>query len=118
MTALKLWTEGSAWFSGEQDAKGRLAPGRYADIAVLSADYFAVPESEISSLVSVLRLVGGRIVHGAAEYGELAPPLPPVLPEWSPVRAMAAISTPLGRTRITAGARCIATGMPRSRLRG
>lgn len=26
-TALKLWTQGSAWFSGEGDVKGTIAPG-------------------------------------------------------------------------------------------
>jgi predicted amidohydrolase YtcJ len=30
--ALRLYTVGSAWFSGEEDAKGRITPGRYAGI--------------------------------------------------------------------------------------
>jgi predicted amidohydrolase YtcJ len=41
-TALRLWTHGSAWFSGEDEVKGTLAPGKYADLAVLSADYLSV----------------------------------------------------------------------------
>ena len=36
-TALRLWTQGSAWFSGESQLKGTLAPGMYADLAVLSS---------------------------------------------------------------------------------
>src|SRR3546814_16990664 len=36
-TALRLWTQGSAWFSGERGVKGTLAPGQYADLAILSA---------------------------------------------------------------------------------
>jgi predicted amidohydrolase YtcJ len=88
-TALRLWTEGSAWFSGEEGRKGRLAPGRYADLAVLSADYFAVPAAEIRGLSSVLTLVGGRVVHGAGDFAGLAPPLPPASPSWSPVGAFA-----------------------------
>ncbi len=84
-TALRLWTEGSAWFSGEEDRKGRLAPGRYADVAVLSADYFSVPAAEIRGITSVLTVVGGRIVHGADTFADLAPPLPPASPGWSPV---------------------------------
>jgi predicted amidohydrolase YtcJ len=83
--ALRLWTEGSSWFSGEQDRKGRLAPGQFADLAVLSGDYFDVPEDSIGDLASVLTVVGGRIVHGAGDFAHLAPPLPPAAPDWSPV---------------------------------
>jgi hypothetical protein len=56
-----------------------------ADVAVLSRDFFAVPEVEIQTLESVLTLVGGRVVHAAQEFAALAPPLPPVSPAWSPV---------------------------------
>ncbi|MET4701757.1 putative amidohydrolase YtcJ [Constrictibacter sp. MBR-5] len=83
--ALRLWTAGSAWFSGEQDVKGTLQAGRYADVAVLSDDYFAVPEEAIKDIVSVLTIVGGRPVHGAGDFRDLAPPLPPPSPDWSPV---------------------------------
>jgi len=46
-TALRLWTEGSAWFSTEDGKKGRIAAGQFADLAVLGADYFSVPAEEI-----------------------------------------------------------------------
>jgi len=84
--ALALWTTGSAWFSGEQDVKGRIAVGQYADLAVLSSDYFSIPEVEIKNLHSVLTMVGGDIVHGTGDFTPLAPPLAPVSPGWSPVR--------------------------------
>lgn len=83
--ALRLWTQGSAWFSNEQDSKGTLEAGKVADLAVLSADYFSVAEEQIKSLESVLTLLGGRAVYGAAEFSDLAPPPLPVVPEWSPV---------------------------------
>src|SRR5262249_10534677 len=41
--ALRLFTVGSAWFSRDDDAKGRIANGQLGDLAVLSDDYFAVP---------------------------------------------------------------------------
>jgi predicted amidohydrolase YtcJ len=85
--ALSLWTRGSAWFSGEQDVKGAIAAGQYADLAVLSADYFSVPAEEIKDLSSVLTMVGGEVVHGSGGFSDLAPPLPPASPDWSPVRA-------------------------------
>jgi predicted amidohydrolase YtcJ len=83
--ALRLWTRGSAWFSAEEDRKGAIAPGHFADVAVLSKDYFAVPEDEIKTIESVLTVVGGKIVHAAEGFAALAPPLPPVSPGWSPV---------------------------------
>lgn len=86
--ALRLWTQGSAWFSGEADAKGTLTPGAHADLAVLSADYFAVAPEDIRGIESVLTVTGGRIVHGAGDFGPLAPPLPPAAPDWSPVNAV------------------------------
>jgi predicted amidohydrolase YtcJ len=83
--ALRLWTHGSAWFSNEQATKGTLEPGKVADLAVLSADYFSVAEERIKSLESVLTLLGGRPVYAAAEFSDLAPPPLPVEPQWSPV---------------------------------
>ena len=87
--ALGLWTHGSAWFSGEADVKGRLAPGMYADLAVLSADYLAVPPEEIRRLNSVLTVVGGKVVYGEGDFSDLSPPLPPASPSWSPVNTEA-----------------------------
>ena len=85
-TALGLYTRGSAWMSREDDVKGRIAPGQYADFTVLSADYFQVPDVEIRNIVSVLTVVDGKIVYGADEFSDVAPPLPPVSPDWAPVR--------------------------------
>jgi predicted amidohydrolase YtcJ len=84
--ALRRYTIGSAWFSGEEDKKGAIRGGQLADLAVLSADYFSIPEEEIKAIESVLTVVGGKIVHGAAEFSNLSPPPLPVLPEWSPVK--------------------------------
>ena len=83
--ALQLWTHGSAWFSTEQARKGRLAPGQFADCALLSADYFAVAEDDIPDITSVLTVVDGRIVHGTGPFAPHAPALPAPMPDWSPV---------------------------------
>lgn len=87
-TALRLWTEGSAWFSGEADLKGTLSPGKYADLAVLSADYMTVPPQEIRRINAVLTVVGGNVVYGEGDYASLSPPLPPASPSWTPVGAI------------------------------
>ena len=70
--ALRLYTEGSAWFSSEEDARGRLAPGWAADLAVLSGDYFGVPDEEIGALRSELTLCGGDVVHAAPAFEGVA----------------------------------------------
>ncbi len=84
--ALRLYTVGSSWFSSEDGKKGSIAPGQLADLAVLSADYFSIPEDEIKQLESVLTIVGGKVVHAAREFSKLAPPALPVSPDWSPVK--------------------------------
>jgi len=82
--ALRLYTEGSAWFSGDEGGKGRIVAGQLADLAVLSEDYFRVAEEDIKRIESVLTVMGGRVVHASSEFGNLAPPLPPVSPDWAP----------------------------------
>ncbi|MDC3956978.1 amidohydrolase [Polyangium jinanense] len=84
--ALRLWTERNTWFSSEEGKKGQIKVGQLADLAVLSADYLTVPEDEIQDIESVLTILGGKVVHGAEEHASLAPPLPPAMPDWSPVR--------------------------------
>lgn len=83
-TALRLYTEGSAWFSGDDGKKGRIAAGQLADLAVLSADYFTVPEEQIKGIEALLTIMDGKIVHGSGDFANLAPPLPPVSPDWAP----------------------------------
>jgi predicted amidohydrolase YtcJ len=83
-TALRLYSEGSSWFSGDAGIKGRIAVGQLADLAVLSADYFTVPVEEIKGIEAMLTIMGGSIVHAAGEFSRLAPPLSPVSPDWSP----------------------------------
>ncbi|MBO1420298.1 amidohydrolase, partial [Streptomyces sp. FH025] len=53
-TALAMYTTAGAALTGEQDVKGVLRSGCYGDLAVLSEDYFTVPEPEIPSIESLL----------------------------------------------------------------
>lgn len=87
-TALRLWTEANTWFANEQGKKGQIKAGQLADLAVLSDDYFSVPESEIVHLRSVLTILGGKVVHGDGDYSPLSPDLPAPMPDWSPVATM------------------------------
>jgi len=86
--ALRLYTVGSAWFSGEEEVKGKIAPGQLADFAILSADYLTVPEEQIRRIESVLTVTGGDVVYSASPFTTFTPePLPPMSPAWSPVAA-------------------------------
>ena len=66
--ALRMYTIGSAWFSGDTQRKGSIEVDKLADLAVLSADYLTVPEDQIRSLESLLTLVGGRVVYSAGRF--------------------------------------------------
>jgi predicted amidohydrolase YtcJ len=63
--ALKLYTANNGWFLREEDQLGTIEPGKLADLAVLSDDYFAVPDESLKKIRSVLTVVGGQIVHNA-----------------------------------------------------
>jgi predicted amidohydrolase YtcJ len=114
--ALRRYTVGSAWFSGEEDKKGSVAAGQLADLAVLSADYFSVPEEEIKRIESVLTVVGGKVVYGTGEFERLAPPLPPVSPDWSPVKGYGGYHQPRPEATVPAHA-CAHTSRLRRLLR-
>jgi predicted amidohydrolase YtcJ len=86
-TAIRLYTEGSAWFSTESGRKGALITGQYADLAVLDRDVMRVAENDIQDTASLLTVVGGRIVWAAGPFGEHAPALLPAAPSWTPVAA-------------------------------
>ncbi|MFL2555148.1 MAG: amidohydrolase family protein [Candidatus Rariloculaceae bacterium] len=56
------------WFTKEDDTLGGIDIGRFADLAVLSADVFdptVVSDEEIRKMTSVLTIVAGEIVHDA-----------------------------------------------------
>ena len=82
--ALRLYTQGSSWFSTEDGAKGELREGQLADFAVLTNDYFNIPAEDIKNLESQLTVVGGEVVHGSHDFESLAPPALPSALDWAP----------------------------------
>jgi len=83
--ALALHTRANAWFSGEVGSKGQLDVGQLADFALLTADYFEVPDEDVRHIASILTVMDGRVVYADGDFHalDLAPPSP--LPEWSSV---------------------------------
>jgi len=83
--ALRMWTENVTWFSNEEGKKGRIAVGQLADLMVPDRDFLRCPEDEIADTTSLLTVVGGKVVYGAGPFGSYDPPMPPAMPDWSPV---------------------------------
>jgi predicted amidohydrolase YtcJ len=69
--ALRMYTEGAAWFSSDDHDLGSFVGGKYADLAVLSHDYLTVPEQTIRRIESVLTMLGGRVVHAAGPFSAI-----------------------------------------------
>jgi len=61
--ALRCATANGAYLTFDEDKKGTLQPGRFADLAVLSADPLTVEEPKIAGIVSQMTMVGGKIVY-------------------------------------------------------
>jgi len=69
--ALRMYTMGSAWMTADDGRKGSIEVGKFADLAVLNADYLTVPEEQIRNLESLLTVVGGRIVYASGPFAKL-----------------------------------------------
>jgi predicted amidohydrolase YtcJ len=85
LTALKLYTQGSASLINQQGDRGTLKAGYLADLAVLSDDYLKTDAAKIRDIHSLLTILDGKIVYGEGEFKAVAPAQPKAMPAWSPV---------------------------------
>jgi predicted amidohydrolase YtcJ len=85
-TALRMWTENVTWFSNEEGKKGRIESGLFADLIVPDRDFMSCPDADIADTTSTLTVVGGKVVFASGPFAELDTPIPPAMPDWSPVR--------------------------------
>ena len=60
--ALKMFTIWAAHSTFEEDVKGSLEAGKYADLVVLSENYMSVPLKEITDITPILTMVGGKVI--------------------------------------------------------
>jgi len=86
-TALEIYTRGSAWFSQEQQKKGDIQVGMFADLAVLDRDYFSVSDEAVKGIEAELTVVDGKIVYAKGDFSSYSPPSIPILPDWSPTNS-------------------------------
>jgi predicted amidohydrolase YtcJ len=68
MEALRCATINGAYLTFDEAKKGSLETGKFADLAVLSADPLTVAAEELSGVTSRMTMVGGRIVHETAGW--------------------------------------------------
>lgn len=59
--ALASYTINNATAAFEENVKGSITPGKWADLVVLSGDFFAVPEADIPDIQIDITIVGGQI---------------------------------------------------------
>ena len=63
--AVIAYTRTAAYAEFAEKEKGSLAPGKLADLAVLSQDIFTVPSDNLPETVSVMTIVGGKMIYDA-----------------------------------------------------
>jgi predicted amidohydrolase YtcJ len=61
--AVRAYTSGSAFAEMEESRKGTIATGMLADLAMLSQDIFTVPPDALPSTVSLMTIIGGKVVY-------------------------------------------------------
>ena len=62
-TAVDNYTTGSAYATFEEEVKGRIKPGFYADLVMLDKDIFSIPPEEIKNARVLMTMVEGQIVY-------------------------------------------------------
>ena len=67
--ALRSYTASAAHATFEDNVKGTLAPGKLADVTVLSRDILTVPDEEILGTKILFTIVGGRVAFRSPEAG-------------------------------------------------
>jgi len=70
--ALEMYTRNAAFMANDDDTRGTLEPGKFADLAVLSADYLTAPVQDIGRIKSLLTMVGGKVVYAGEPFANLA----------------------------------------------
>lgn len=67
--AVRAYTLGAAYASGEERVKGSITPGKLADLVVLSQDIFAIPPMAILDTEVEATILDGQFVYGSGVTG-------------------------------------------------
>jgi predicted amidohydrolase YtcJ len=69
--ALRLITRNHWYLTFEEDSKGVIAPGRYADLIVLAEDIMTVPVKRIEQMNVLMTMVGGKVVFRHGDFAKV-----------------------------------------------
>jgi predicted amidohydrolase YtcJ len=58
-----MWTVNAAYLSFDEDVKGSLEPGKYADFVIIDRDILTCPEDEIREIKVIETVLGGKSVY-------------------------------------------------------
>jgi predicted amidohydrolase YtcJ len=61
--ALKMFTRYPAFAAFEEDRRGSIEPGKWADLTVLDHDIMTIPEADILTTRNVMTVIAGEIVY-------------------------------------------------------
>ncbi|MDQ1006341.1 putative amidohydrolase YtcJ [Streptomyces sp. V4I23] len=81
--ALRAYTLDAAWASHDEDRRGSITPGKYADLVLLSDDPVDVASDRIGAIEVLATFVDGVCVHGAGAVADgtaAQGPLPTAVP--------------------------------------
>jgi predicted amidohydrolase YtcJ len=63
MESLRAYTINAAYSAFQEDVMGSITPGKYGDLAILSADILAIPEDQIPGTEVDVTILGGEVVY-------------------------------------------------------
>ena len=66
--AISGYTLDAAYASFEEDIKGSIEVGKFADLAVLSQDLFKVPPRKIAATEVMMTVAGGQVVYASPRF--------------------------------------------------
>lgn len=61
--ALRMYTVNAAYSGFEEEWKGSIEPGKFADLIVISRDILTIPEDQIKDIKVDLTIIDGKIVY-------------------------------------------------------
>ncbi len=64
-TAIRMYTYNGAYAQFQEDRKGAIEPGKFADLTILSQDITKVPPTELRDLPVSMTVINGEIVYEA-----------------------------------------------------
>ena len=67
-TLIKMMTSWPARYVMKENVLGTLEKGKYADLLVLSGDYFTTPTEKLGEIIPLMTVVGGKIIVLREEF--------------------------------------------------